>query len=108
MDIFHVEFLQRPAQTSNQFAEPAAAENASARVYNWLIAAGASTPTHSHKNPYLVVAATAMPLKMTAPDGQSRSEEVKAGDFHWIESKTTHVLTNEGVAQGQIVEIERK
>jgi hypothetical protein len=75
-----LEFLQRPTQPSSQAATSVAAENASARVYNWIIAPGASTPMHSHETPHLIVAATPMRLKMTAPDGQSRSEEVTTGD----------------------------
>jgi quercetin dioxygenase-like cupin family protein len=108
MDIFHVEFLHRPAMPSNQAAAPVAAENASARVYNWIIAPGASTPIHSHQRPYLIVAATPMSLKMTAPDERSLSEDVKFGDFHWIDAKVTHSLANAGGEQGQIVEIELK
>lgn len=108
MDIFHVEFLQRPAQASSQAAARVSAENTSARIYNWVIAPGASTAMHSHERPYLMIAATPMRLKMTAPDGRSLSEEVKPVDFHWIDSKITHTLVNDGVAQGQIVEIELK
>jgi hypothetical protein len=47
-------------------------------------------------------------LMMTAPDGKSFIEEVNTGDFHWIDSKVTHTLTNEGKAEGQIVETELK
>lgn len=108
MDIIHVEFLQRPTHPSSQAATGLAAENASARVYNWIIAPRANTPRHSHNRPYLIVAATPMRLKMTAADGQSRSEEVNTGDFHWIESRVRHTLENDGVAQGQIVEMELK
>jgi len=108
MDVFHVEFLQPPAQPSSPAAGPIAAENASARVYNWIIAPGASTPMHSHHKPYLIVVATPMALKMAAPDGRSRSEGVKTGDFHWVDSNVTHALSNEGATQGQIVEIELK
>jgi quercetin dioxygenase-like cupin family protein len=108
MDILHVEFLQRPAQRSSRVAGPVAAENTSARVYNWIIAPGTSTPMHSHERPYLIVAATSMRLKMTAPDGRSLSEEVKPGDYHWVDAGITHTLANDGLAQGQIVEIELK
>jgi hypothetical protein len=47
-----------------------------------------------------------MRLKMIAPAGRSLSEDVKLGDFHWIDTKVTHSLANSGDAQGQIVEIE--
>src|SRR5437763_8266346 len=82
MDVFHVEFLQRPAQPSVRAAAPVAAENASARIYNWILAPGTAATMHTHERPYLIVAATPMHLKMTAPDGRSLSEEVKPGDFH--------------------------
>lgn len=108
MDIFHVEFLQRPAPPASRAAAPVAAENDSGRVYNWVIAPGARTTMHNHERPYLIIAATPMRLKMTAPDGRSLSEEVKPGDFHWVDAKVTHSLANDGGAQGQIVEIELK
>jgi virginiamycin B lyase len=108
MDVFDVELLQRPAQPSGPAAAPVAAENASARVYNWVLAPGATSALHTHKRPYLIVAATPLHLKMTAPDGQSFTETVKPGDFHWVDSTVTHTLTNEGAVEGQIVEIELK
>jgi quercetin dioxygenase-like cupin family protein len=108
MDDFDVELLQRPARPSASVAAPVAAENASARVYNWVIAPGATSAMHTHKRPYLIVAATPLNLKMTAPDGQSFTEKLKPGDFHWVDSTVTHALTNEGTVAGQIVEIELK
>jgi hypothetical protein len=64
---------------------------------------------HTHERPYLIVAATPMHLKMTAPDGRSLSEELKLGDFHWIDGKVViHALANEGTVEAQIVEIELK
>jgi hypothetical protein len=33
---------------------------------------------------------------------------LKAGDFHWVDSKVTHTLANDGAAEGQIVELELK
>jgi YVTN family beta-propeller protein len=108
MDGFYVELLQRPALPSASIAAPVAAENASARVYNWMLAPGATSAMHTHKRPYVIVAATPLQLKMTAPDGESFTENVKAGDFHWVDSKVTHSLTNEGETKGQIVEIELK
>jgi mannose-6-phosphate isomerase-like protein (cupin superfamily) len=49
-----------------------------------------------------------MQLKMVSPDGQWRTEDVKAGDFHWVDAEVTHVLSNEGTADGTIVELELK
>jgi hypothetical protein len=43
VDVFHVEFLQRPKQPSASAAVPVAAENPSARVYNWVLAPGATS-----------------------------------------------------------------
>jgi len=106
-EVMDVEFLQRPKEKSEP-AAPVAAENPSARVYNWVLAPGASSAQHSHNRPYLILAVTPFALKMTAPDGRSLCEQVKAGDFHWVDSKVTHILTNEGTTDGQIVEIELK
>lgn len=108
MDVFDVELLQRPSRPSPPAAAPVAAENASARVYSWLLAPGASSAMHTHERPYLIVAVTPLHLKMTAPDGKSFADEVKPGDFHWVDAKVTHALANEGTTVGQIVEIELK
>jgi quercetin dioxygenase-like cupin family protein len=108
VDVFDVEFLQRPKQPSGSAAAVVAAENASARVYMWALAPGATSEMHTHERPYLIVAATSMQLKMTAPDGKSFADRVRPGDFHLADSKVTHTLTNEGTAEGQIVEIELK
>jgi len=107
-EVLDVEFFQRPLQPSPSEAGPVAIENPSARVYRWTLAPGATSTMHTHTRPYLIVAVTKMPLKMTSPDGQSSSHEVQPGDFHWIDSNVTHSLTNGGPTDGQIVEIELK
>ena len=107
-DVLDVELLQRPEHPSTGAAGPVAGENPSARVYKWKIAPGSVTPMHTHDRPYLIIAATGFDLKMTAPDGQSTTHEIKAGDFHWVPTKVTHTLANAGNGEGQIVEIELK
>jgi len=107
-DVLDVEILQRPEHASAAVAGPVAGENLSARVYKWTLAPGGATPMHTHERPYLIVAATGFNLKMTAPDGQSATHEIKPGDFHWVTSKVTHSLANAGTGEGQIVEIELK
>lgn len=107
-EVLDVEFFQRPQSPSSAEAGPVAVENPSARVYRWRLAPGATSAMHTHVRPYLIVAVEKMPLKMTSPDGQSFSHEVQPGDFHWIDSTVTHLLTNEGSTEGQIVEIELK
>jgi quercetin dioxygenase-like cupin family protein len=107
-DVFDVEVLRRPEHPSSSVAAPVAAETPEARVYKWTLAPGAVSPMHTHERPYIIVAATAFPLKMTTPDGQSMTHEIKPGDFHWVTSKVTHSLANEGSKVGQIVEIELK
>ena len=47
-EVIDVEFLQRPAQASAAVAGTVAAENPSARVYNWVLAPGASSAQHTH------------------------------------------------------------
>ena len=107
-DVIDVEFLARPQSSSTPAAAPVAAENPSARVYHWTLAPGAVSTMHTHERPYLIIASTAMMLKMTSPDGKTLTHEVKAGDFHWVDSKVTHTLANEGTTEGQIVEVELK
>ena len=107
-EVLDVEFLRRPEKPLEFAAAPVAAENPSARAYRWNLHPGAKTPEHAHRRPYLIVSATSMQLKMVSPDGQSRTEDVKAGDFHWVDAEVTHVLANEGPADGTIVELELK
>jgi quercetin dioxygenase-like cupin family protein len=107
-EVIDVEFLQRPAQVSAAVAATIAAENPSARIYNWVLAPGASSTLHTHERPYLIVAVNTVQLKMTGPDGKASTHEVRAGDFHWVDSKVTHTLANDGTTQGQIVELELK
>jgi quercetin dioxygenase-like cupin family protein len=107
-EVLDVEILHRPQQPSSSEAGPVAIENPSARVYKWTLAPGATSAMHTHTKPYLIVAVTKMRLKMSVPDGQSSSHEVQPGEFHWIDAKVTHSLTNEGTTDAQIVEIELK
>jgi beta-alanine degradation protein BauB len=107
-EVIDVEFFHRPQHPSEKAAAPVAAENGSARVYKWVLAPGASTPMHTHERPYLILAVTPMQLKMRGPDGASMTHEVKAGDFHWVDTEVTHSLTNAGTTEGEIVEIELK
>jgi quercetin dioxygenase-like cupin family protein len=107
-DVIDVELLERPATPSTSEAAAVAGENPGARVYNWVLATGSVSAMHTHVRPYLIVAAKGFMLKMTSPDGQSTEHEVKAGDFHWVNTKVTHSLANAGSTEGQIVEIELK
>lgn len=107
-EVVDVEFLKRPERPSTAAAAAVAGENPSARAYKWTLAPGASSAMHTHERPYLILAVTPVQLKMTAPEGQSSTHEVKAGDFHWVDGKVTHSLSNEGTTEAVIVEIELK
>lgn len=107
-EVVDVEFFHRPDNPSETTAAAVVAENPSARVYKWTLAPGAATPMHTHERPYLILSVTPMQLKMTGPDGSSVAHEVKAGDFHWVDTKVTHSLANAGTTAGEIVEIELK
>jgi quercetin dioxygenase-like cupin family protein len=107
-DVIDIEFLQRPEKPAESTTLPIAGENRSAHAYRWTLAPGAKMPEHTHHRPYLIVAATPMQLKMIAPDGQSMTHAIQAGDFHWIDAQVTHVLTNDGAMPGVIVEFELK
>jgi len=63
---------------------------------------------HTHTRPYIIISITALNLKMSSPDGQSGSHQVKAGEFHFVEGKVTHNLSNVCANPGQIVEVELK
>lgn len=107
-EVVDVEFLHRPDHPSDTVVATVVAENPSARVYKWTLAPGAVTPMHTHDRPYLILAVTPMQLKMTDPEGRSFSHEIKAGDFHWVDTKVTHTLANAGTTEGELVEIELK
>jgi quercetin dioxygenase-like cupin family protein len=107
-EVIDVEILKRPdGPPAPPIATPAV-ENASARVYTWAIAPGASTPQHTHERPYLIVAASPMQLAMKSPDGASMEHPLEPGDFHWVDRKVTHVLANRGPDAGVIAEVELK
>jgi quercetin dioxygenase-like cupin family protein len=105
-EVLDLEFLKRPDGPPTEPVAPPAAENATARVYLWRLAPGASSPPHTHVRPYVIVAATPMQLLMTSPDGTRMEHPVAAGDLHWIDAKVAHTLTNHGTAPGVIVEVE--
>jgi quercetin dioxygenase-like cupin family protein len=107
-DVLDIEALKRPNGPQAKPIGPVAAENASMRAYRYELAPGASSPQHTHERPYLIVSATAMELRMTAPDGQASTHPVKAGDLHWVDQEVTHTLTNAGKETGVIVEVELK
>jgi quercetin dioxygenase-like cupin family protein len=107
-DVIDVEILDRPHTPSAATAAPVAAENPSARIYNWPLAAGSSSAMHTHSRPYLILATTDLTLKMTGADGQTLTHEVKRGEFHWVDANVTHSLTNIGTTNGQIIEIKLK
>jgi quercetin dioxygenase-like cupin family protein len=105
-EVLDIEVLKRPDGPATEAITTPAAENAGLRAYRWALSPGASTPQHTHSRPYLIIAATPMQLAMKAPDGSSMEHPIKAGDFHWIDSKVTHTLTNNGKEAGIIVEVE--
>jgi quercetin dioxygenase-like cupin family protein len=107
-EVVDIEFLGRPPGPPTEPIATPAAENSSARVYRWVLPPGASTPEHTHERPYLIIAATAMQLAMKAPDGDSAAHSVKAADFHWVDAKVTHTLTNGGGESGVLFEVELK
>jgi quercetin dioxygenase-like cupin family protein len=108
MEVIDLELKHRPTVPSNDVAGPVVMENPSVRVYKWVIAPGKTTAMHTHTRPYLIVSVTPMQLTMTAPDGESRTEQVKAGEFHWVPVSVTHSLANGSSTEAQIVEFELK
>lgn len=107
-DVIDVQILKRPAGPAAPAIMAPAAENAQMRVYRYELAPGASSAPHTHARPYLLVAATDMNLRMSAPDGASLTHPIKAGDFHWVEEPVSHTFVNEGREKGVLVEFELK
>jgi len=107
-EVLDIEVLKRPDGPQTKPIGPAVAENASMRAYRYELAPGASSPQHTHERPYMIIAATPMDLKMTAPDGQVSTHPVKPGDLHWVDQKVTHTLANQSTENGVIIEVELK
>jgi len=107
-DVIDVQILKRPDGPEAPAILAPAAENAQMRVYRYELAPGAASPAHTHARPYLLVAATGMSLRMSAPDGASMTHAIKAGDFHWVEAAVSHTFANEGREKGVLVEFELK
>ena len=111
-EVVDIEFAQRPAAPSAELAGPVAAENPSSRIYNWVLAAGATTPMHKHVRPYVLVSVTALNLRMNSSDGQTAARAVDARSFRYVEvppgGSLTHNLVNIGNTPGQLIEVEMK
>lgn len=107
-DVIDVQVLGRPPGAASEPVATPAAENAKMRVYRWDLAPGTTSPTHTHKRPYLIIAATDANLKMTSPDGRSMEHPIKAGDMHWVDTEVTHSLGNTGTENAVMVEFELK
>jgi quercetin dioxygenase-like cupin family protein len=107
-EVLDIEILKRPEGPTTKPIGLLTAENPSARVYTYELPPGVSSEQHTHERPYLIIAATPMKLAMTGADGKATAHDLKAGDFHWIDSKVTHTLTNQGEANAVIVEVELK
>jgi quercetin dioxygenase-like cupin family protein len=107
-EVLDVELLQRPETPSPAVAATVAGENPSARVYNWILPPGVTSPMHSHVRPYVIISITEINLSMTSPDGQSATHGVGPGDFRFVDAKITHNLGNAGTTPGQIIEVELK
>jgi quercetin dioxygenase-like cupin family protein len=111
-EVLDIEFAERPATPSPDLAGPVAAENPSARIYNWVLAPGASAPMHKHVRPYVIISVTALNLQMSSPDGETAARSVEAGSFRYVDvppgGSLTHNLVNFGATPGQIVEVEMK
>jgi quercetin dioxygenase-like cupin family protein len=107
-EVLDIELLQRPETPSTALAATVAAENPSARIYNWVLPPGVTSPMHAHARPYVIVSITEINLSMTSPDGQSATHGVGPGDFRFVDAKVTHNLGNVGMTPGQIIEVELK
>ena len=107
-EVLDIELLQRPETPSAALAATVAAENPSARIYNWILAPGITSPMHAHARPYVIISITEINLAMSSPDGQSATHGVGPGDFRFVDAKFTHNLGNMGTTPGQIIEVEFK
>jgi quercetin dioxygenase-like cupin family protein len=105
-EVLDIELLKRPDGLRSEPVASPAAENEGFRAYRWELAPEASTPEHVHDRPYLIIAVSKMQLAMTGPSGAIMEHPIKAGDFHWIDQKVTHSLTNKGKESGAIIEVE--
>ena len=107
-EVMDVQELKRPDGPEAPPITTPAAENPTMRIYKYELEPGGKSAQHAHTRPYLLVAATDMSLRMTAPDGKSMAHPIKAGDFHWVDTAVTHTLVNEGKEKGILIEFELK
>ncbi len=107
-DVIDVQILGRPPGAATAAITTPVAENPTMRMYRYELAPGASAPTHAHARPYVLIAATAMWLRTTTPDGSGTNDDLEAGDLHWVDTALTHTYTNSGKAPGILVEFELK
>lgn len=107
-DVVDVQALGRPPGPETEPVAKPAAENARMRIYRYELAPGEASATHTHRRPYLMIAATDVNLLMASPDGRSIQHSVKAGDMHWVDTEVTHSLGNRGEAKAILVEFELK
>ena len=108
--VMAVELLLRPAKLPAEPDGPGDpdAETPHLAAFRYVLPPGTVSPMHAHTRPYVIIAATAIKLTMTAPDGTSRTEDLLPGDFHWVDRRVTHELRNSGSDVGQVVEVEVK
>src|SRR5258708_8432575 len=80
-EVLDIELLRRPVTPSTALAATVAAENPSARIYNWVLPPAVTSPMHTHARPYVIVSITETNLAITSPSGQSATRSVAPRDF---------------------------
>ena len=85
-------------------------ENDSIRVWDDIVAVGATQHRHTHTNPYLAVAIAGDRAETVGDDGEVlHTYEIEPGEVYWFgpdQLPATHALRNTGTTEISVVIIE--
>jgi quercetin dioxygenase-like cupin family protein len=83
-------------------------DNDEVRIQEATIKAGAKTPEHTHPAGEAIYVLSGGKVKVTLPDGTTRTEELKTGEVRWRTTPETHVAENLGDTEIRLLDIQLK
>ena len=83
-------------------------DNDQVRIYETTIKVGEKTPEHSHPADEATYVLSGGKIKLTLPNGTTRTEERKTGEVRWRSAPETHVAENVGDTELRFLIIQLK
>jgi quercetin dioxygenase-like cupin family protein len=83
-------------------------DNDQVRMYEATIKVGDKTPEHSHPADEAIYVLSGGTVKVTLPNGTTRTEELKTGEVRWRTAPETHVAENVGATEIRLLTIQLK